>query len=74
MKCFGCGSIRMRTSRLRLSDIPGLLLLRYPVRCYSCLQRDTVSLWSAWRLRSDGKARRRVAIDHSPVEHPNGSH
>lgn len=74
MKCFGCGSSRMRISRLRLSDLPGLLILRYPVRCRSCLQRDSVSVWAAWRLHSDGKARRRIAIDSNPVEHPNGSH
>jgi hypothetical protein len=40
----------MRPSRLRVTDLGQLLVLRYPVRCRSCLQRDFVSIRAAWKL------------------------
>lgn len=35
----GCGSSDLRASRLRLKDIPFLLILRYPMRCWVCRER-----------------------------------
>lgn len=48
----------MRPSHLRLADLGKLVLLRYPVRCYSCLERNFVSLPAAIKLHFDFKAQR----------------
>lgn len=51
MTCKECGSRNVWTSRLRVSDIGQLLLLKLPVRCHSCLKRDFAGLTEAKRIR-----------------------
>ena len=43
LQCQFCVGQSFRRSRLRAGDIPQLLLMRYPVRCARCSQRQTVS-------------------------------
>ena len=43
IQCQFCIGQRFRRSRLRVSDIKHLLLMRYPVRCLFCSQRQMVS-------------------------------
>ena len=43
IRCQYCIGQRFRRSRLRGEDIKGLLLMRYPVRCLRCSQRQLVS-------------------------------
>ncbi len=60
VQCVYCHSSHMRFSRFRLSDLPRLLLLQVPVRCYSCEERVYASIFSAWNMRSAReKARKR---------------
>jgi hypothetical protein len=40
----------MRVSRLQAGDLNQLFLLKYPVRCRACLEREHVSFARAWRL------------------------
>jgi len=58
MNCLWCESSSVRNSRLRLADIPRLLLLRWPVRCRACDERYYVTVFSAWSLHQATKARR----------------
>ena len=58
MKCPHCGATSFRTSRLRLSDIPRLLLFQYPVRCRTCREREFAGLLLAMNLRQAGRIRR----------------
>jgi len=51
MICSRCGSKNVWTSRLRVSDIGRLLLFRSPVRCHTCLKRDSVGLAEARKMR-----------------------
>jgi hypothetical protein len=37
--CDGCGSTRFNVSRFRLTDLPKLFAMQYPVRCVRCQQR-----------------------------------
>jgi len=57
MKCPHCGATSFRTSRIRLSDLPRLLLLQYPVRCRTCRERDFTGLMLALNLRQAGRVR-----------------
>ena len=43
IQCQFCVGQKFRRSRLRAADIRQLLLMRYPVRCTRCSQRQTVS-------------------------------
>ena len=43
IQCQFCVGRSFRRSRLRSSDLPQLLLMRYPVRCRRCSQRQMVS-------------------------------
>ena len=43
LQCQFCVGQSFRRSRLRAGDLPQLLLMRYPVRCARCSQRQTVS-------------------------------
>jgi ribosomal protein L37E len=45
--CAFCGNPQFRRSRLRASDIPELLMLRYPLRCTRCGQRQYNNLYVA---------------------------
>ena len=38
--CSGCGATRFHLSRFRTTDVPRLIFLQYPVRCYQCEQRS----------------------------------
>ena len=42
IQCQFCVGRSFRRSRLRSSDLPQMLLLRYPVRCRRCSQRQMV--------------------------------
>ncbi len=62
LQCQFCVGQRFRRSRLRLGDIPQLLLMRYPVRCARCNQRQTVSFTvAAVSIPSDVRHRHRPA-------------
>ena len=50
MNCPYCGTPKFRTSRIRLSDLPRLALLQYPVRCRLCRERFHVGLSLALHL------------------------
>lgn len=50
MKCPICDSTKLRTSHLRAMDFPRLLLLRYPVRCLRCRERQYAGIVMAWML------------------------
>ncbi len=43
IQCQFCPGQAFRRSRLRIGDVQGLFLMRYPVRCLRCGQRQTVS-------------------------------
>ena len=38
--CLSCSSTDLRFSRFRLKDLPFLLILRYPMRCWVCRRRE----------------------------------
>jgi len=44
MNCPYCGTPKFRTSRVRISDLPRLALLQFPVRCRLCRERFHVGL------------------------------
>lgn len=43
IQCQFCVGQTFRRSHLRAGDIPQLLMMRYPVRCARCSQRQSVS-------------------------------
>lgn len=43
IRCQFCVGQKFRRSRLRSDDLRSLLLMRYPVRCLRCAQRQLVS-------------------------------
>ncbi len=43
IRCQYCVGQKFRRSRLRSNDFRSLLLMRYPVRCLRCAQRQLVS-------------------------------
>ncbi|MGP8184818.1 MAG: hypothetical protein ACLQKY_02015 [Terracidiphilus sp.] len=45
----------MRLSRIQAIDLPELLVLQIPVRCCSCDERFSVSLYRAWKLGLIGR-------------------
>ena len=63
VSCSVCGSGQLHPSRLRARDLGQLLKLRIPVRCYSCMNRDYISIFKTGKL----KVRRRR-------RHKNSSH
>lgn len=58
MQCTHCGAANLRTSRLRLLDIPRFLLFQYPVRCRNCRERDYIGFLLALNLRQAARVRR----------------
>lgn len=50
MNCPYCGTPKFRTSRFRLTDIPRLALLQFPVRCRLCRERFHVGMSLALHL------------------------
>ncbi len=60
IRCQFCIGQTFRRSRLRVDDIRSLLLMRYPVRCTRCAQRQLVSFTIAGiSLGSSVRAQRR---------------
>ncbi|HEY5329369.1 MAG TPA: hypothetical protein VIJ79_05765 [Acidobacteriaceae bacterium] len=49
-RCHFCGGSSLRRSRLRATDVPWLLVLRWPVRCRRCSKRQHVFLTDARRI------------------------
>jgi len=59
MNCHWCGSSTgLRNSRLRVSDLPRLILFQLPVRCRSCDGRYFANFWGASKLRTQVRERR----------------
>lgn len=56
--CDACGASRFRISRFRLTDLPRLFVLQYPVRCVVCQQRSHGSL--NWVLELKRKRSRKL--------------
>jgi hypothetical protein len=50
MNCPYCGTPKFRTSRLRLTDVPRIALLQFPVRCRLCRERFHVGISLALHL------------------------
>ena len=57
--CCVCGFLKFRTSRLRSSDLSQLLLMRLPVRCLNCGERNFMSVSQFLTLLRMRKARHR---------------
>gem|GEM_PF-1254818 len=49
-RCQFCGGSSLRRSRLRVSDLPWLLLLHWPVRCRRCSKRQFLFFTEARRV------------------------
>jgi len=65
MNCPYCGHAGFRSSHLRLSDLPRLVLLRLPARCQLCRERFSVSLSLALRMRRAVHAARQNELQNS---------
>ena len=51
MECVYCGSANLRSSRIHMSDLPSLLLLKRPYRCLTCNGRMYLNVFAAlWSL------------------------
>jgi hypothetical protein len=61
MLCHHCWLEDFRLSRLRLFDMPRLLVLQYPVRCRNCAQRAYTSFPSALKISRADKIRHHSA-------------
>jgi DNA-directed RNA polymerase subunit N (RpoN/RPB10) len=48
IRCHDCGSKQFRRSRIRLKDLKKLLVLKYPVRCYSCYARGYAPVFAVF--------------------------
>jgi hypothetical protein len=59
MNCPFCGTPKFRTSRVRVSDIPRLAVLQFPVRCRLCRERFYVGFSLALHLLQSQKVRER---------------
>lgn len=57
MNCPYCGTPKFRTSRVRISDIPRLALLQFPVRCRLCRERFHVGMSLALHMLKAEKVR-----------------
>jgi hypothetical protein len=58
--CRSCGSQEFRISHLRRADLSRLLVLRYPIRCKICKERDFTYLGTALSLRHKRKKKNHV--------------
>ena len=66
IQCQFCVGQKFRRSRLRGADIRQLLLMRYPVRCTRCSQRQTVSFTidgAAYEIDLGPKNARALRVD-----------
>lgn len=57
MRCILCGSTNFRLSRLRVSDLPRMVVLRYPVRCRDCHKRAFMGLPFALKVGYEDRLR-----------------
>jgi hypothetical protein len=48
--CQECGSKNLRRAHFRFSDVLGLLMLRFPVRCRNCKTRGHARMQEARQL------------------------
>jgi hypothetical protein len=62
MTCIYCRSSYIRFSRLRFDDIPHLLRLLLPVRCWSCQERVYVGVSAGWKLAFSRKSSRKRPV------------
>jgi hypothetical protein len=69
MICPICGSERIHLSRLRVSDLPRLLMFCYPVRCGECFERGSVNLIEAFRISQHIRARKRAHKGRNAAPH-----
>jgi hypothetical protein len=63
--CHICGSKAFQFARLRFRDLPRLLVLKYPMRCWVCRDRDYVTLLRILKIRREAppKPRQRLSDD-----------
>ena len=61
-RCQFCGGSSLRRSRVRVSDLPWLLVLHWPVRCRRCSKRQFVFLTVARRIIA-------ASAPHAPEQH-----
>ena len=54
-RCHFCGGASLRRSRLRGTDLPWVLVLRWPVRCRRCSKRQFVFVTDARRIITASK-------------------
>jgi hypothetical protein len=50
LQCHDCGSTQIRRSRIRLTDLKKLIVLRYPVRCAVCYARGFAWIFDAFAI------------------------
>jgi len=67
--CRACGSKNLRPSRLQLKDLVYLIILRYPVRCRTCRERFSVSIFSVRKIQRDAQARRALKANERRMPH-----
>jgi hypothetical protein len=60
--CRHCRVQNLRISRFRKTDLVRMLLLRYPVRCRECLERDYAFILDVFKLKSGKNDRRSDSI------------
>jgi hypothetical protein len=58
MRCAWCRKSYLRSSRFKFADILQLFLLRYPVRCRLCNERDYAGWFSVLQLYRTERSRR----------------
>ena len=56
MKCERCGSTELQISRYRVRDLSQVLILRCPVRCQICYNRQFVGIVKALKIHRASKA------------------
>ena len=61
--CPLCGSSELHISRFRLKDFLHLLILRYPMRCWVCRERDYFPISRAFRTGREEKPRTSVSTE-----------
>ena len=55
--CHICGSRAFQFARLRFKDLPHLLVLQYPMRCWVCRDRDYLPLLRVLKITRDGDSK-----------------
>jgi hypothetical protein len=69
IRCQFCSGQSFRRSSLRSQDLTEILLMRYPVRCLRCSQRQLVSFTVAGiSISSSIKIKKRGSRNNQPVQ------